>query len=123
MQCPPTRPGVKGRKFHLVEAASITSLVPPDEPMPAVNVAIGLLAIVAAIGLFRSYEWARWLGVAASAVISLSGLTYLAWSLGHAYDPMPGVFYDLIEPVVGALMLLVLLRRGPSEVSGADKLP
>ena len=27
MQWPPTRPGLKGRKFHLVEAASRTSVV------------------------------------------------------------------------------------------------
>ena len=27
MQCPPTRPGRNGRKFHLVPAASSTSLV------------------------------------------------------------------------------------------------
>lgn len=25
MQCPPTRPGAKGRKFHLVRAAASTS--------------------------------------------------------------------------------------------------
>ena len=27
MQCPPTNPGLKGKKFHLVLAASITSLL------------------------------------------------------------------------------------------------
>ena len=27
MQCPPTKPGLKGRKFHLVPAASKTALV------------------------------------------------------------------------------------------------
>ena len=27
MQCPPTRPGLKGRKFHFVPAASKTSKV------------------------------------------------------------------------------------------------
>ncbi len=27
MQCPPTRPGSKGRKFHLVRAAASTSQI------------------------------------------------------------------------------------------------
>ena len=35
MQCPPTNPGRKGRKFHLVEAAAKTSLV--SNPM-ALNI-------------------------------------------------------------------------------------
>ena len=101
--------------------ADIIAVVPGMmQPTPALSMAMGLGVLVAAIGLFLGYGWARWPAVIGATVITVQGLGYVLWGLGRSLDP--GFLYGLIEPVLGAVILVRLLRYWPPGVPWAARL-
>ena len=85
------------------------------EPSPALNMAIGLAILIAAIGLFLGYGWARWPAIIGATFIALQGLAYVVWGLSGSLDP--GFVFGLIEPILGAVIVIRLVRHWPPGVS------
>jgi hypothetical protein len=101
--------------------ADIVAIVPEVmEPMPALSMAMGLGVVIVAIGLFLGYGWARWPAVAGATFIVLQGLGYVVWGLSHSLDA--GFLLGLIEPILGVLIIVRLLRHWPPGVSWAARL-
>ena len=95
--------------------ADIFAVVPGMmEPTPALNMAIGLAILIAAIGLFLGYGWARWPAIIGATFIALQGLAYVAWGLSESLDP--GFVFGLIEPILGAVIVIRLHRHWPPGV-------
>lgn len=90
------------------------------EPTPALNMSIGLAILVAAIGLFLGYGWARWPAIIGATYIALQGLAHVAWSLSRSPDP--GIALGLIEPFLGVAIVIRLLRHWPPGVSWKTRL-
>jgi hypothetical protein len=100
--------------------ADIIAVVPGMQPTPALSMAMGLGVVIAAIGLFLGYGWARWPAVIGATLIALQGLGYVLWGLSRSLDP--GYLVGLVEPVLGALIVVRLLRHWPPGVSWAARL-
>ena len=101
--------------------ADIITVVPGMmQPTPALSMARGLGVVIAAIGLFLGYGWARWPAVIGATLITVQGLGYVLWGLGRSLDP--GYLYGLIEPVLGAVILVSLLRYWPPGVPRVARL-
>jgi hypothetical protein len=83
-------------------------------PTPALNMAIGLAILIAAAGLFLGYGWARWPAIIGATYVVLQGLAYFAWGLSQSLDP--GAVFGLIEPILGAVIIIRLLRHWPPGV-------
>jgi hypothetical protein len=101
--------------------ADIIAVVPGMmQPTPALSMSIGLGVVIAAIGLFLGYGWARWPAVIGATLITLQGLGYVLWGLSRSLDP--GYLYGLFEPILGAVIVVRLLRHWPPGVSWAARL-
>ena len=92
MQCPPTSPGLKGRKFHFVPAASSTSLV----SMP---ISRKILASSFTKAMLRS-RWLFSITFAASATFEIFGRPLLARLSGRE-DLLPLRFPAELEKAFG----------------------
>ena len=100
----------------------VISLLPVmAEPTPALSAAIGLAILVAAVGLFLGFGWARWPSVVGAALVMLQGLAYVAWNLGRGIGPV-GVVIGLLEPLLALLVIERLVRRWPPGVSWSERL-
>ena len=103
--------------------ADILSILPGmAEPTPSLDVAMGLLMVTAAGGLFLGYGWARWPSVLGAAAMALQGLAYLAWSLSRSPEPAV-LLMGLIEPMLAVIILDRLLRHWPPGITLADRVP
>ena len=90
--------------------AGFTSLLPGmSEPTPLLNQATGVFLVIAAVGLLLGQGWGRWLGLGGALVIMLQGTAYVVWNVAHSADAS-SLLGGLIEPIVGALMFIGLLR-------------
>lgn len=101
--------------------ADVFAAVPGmTEPRPALNMAIGLAIVIAAMGLFLGYGWARWPAIIGATFVALQGLAYLARGLSESLDL--GLVIGLIEPILGAVIIIRLLRHWPPGVPRSARL-
>ena len=100
--------------------ADIVGVVPGAQSTPALSLAIGLGVLIAAMGLFLGYGWARWPAVIGATLVALQGLGYVVWGLSRSLDP--GFLLGLIEPVLCAVIVVRLLLSWPPGVSWAARL-
>ena len=102
--------------------ADVFAILPGTmEPTPALNMAIGLAILIAAIGLFLGYGWARWPAIIGATFVAVQGLAYVARGLSESLDP--GFVVGLIEPALGAVIVIWLLRTWPAGVAWNARLP
>lgn len=103
--------------------ANVFSLLPGmGTTTPAVTLAFGSVVLIAAVGLFLGFGWARWPGVAGATLVGLQGLAYAAWNLGQNVDPAVGVVLGLIEPLLALVVIDRLVRHWPAGVTWTGRL-
>lgn len=101
----------------------IVPLLPPvvNVPEPMVASLLGLVGLVAAVGLWRWQTWGRWLGIAItlwSVARSIGAIAILAGAApaGTAV-PVPDPLLDVIVPLtIDGIILVVLVTRWPGRV-------
>jgi hypothetical protein len=101
--------------------AGFIPLLPPvaNQPEPVASTAMGLVGLIAAVGLWRWQAWGRWLGIAItlwSVARSIGAIAILGGfaSTGGAV-PVPDPLLDVIIPLtIDAIILVVLATRGPA---------
>lgn len=106
---------------RIVYADIFTVLPGMEQTTPALPLAFGSLILVAAVGLFLGYGWARWPGAAGATLVGLQGLAYAAWNLGQGADPA-GLMLGLIEPLLALVVIDRLVRHWPTGVTWTGRL-
>ncbi len=104
--------------------AGLTPLPPfTSRPVPMLWDIVGVLLLIAAVGIWRLREWARWLGVALEALTLAYPLFLVAYGMAHGHMGMSGLFLGLadasITAVIAAAILCALVWRWPTEPAGA----
>ena len=91
-----------------------------DRSAPAVFVVLGLLGVVAAVGIIRRESWGRLLGVLFAILVVVLALGPIAGSLirDGALDASDVVMWGVYVAVIG-FILFELLRRWPFPVHPA----
>jgi hypothetical protein len=108
--------------------SGIAPLLPPllEHPNPPVAMAIGVVFLAAALGVYGLRRWARWLGIALGVGVLAQTAITGPWAVGRAgADPPWGVLVSVLLPVTVAVLILVGLvfrwpERGDASTPTAD---
>ena len=92
-----------------------------SRPVPVLWDIVGALLLLAAVGIWRLRDWARWLGVGLQAVTLAYPLLLLAYGMAHGRVGTSGLFLGLVDAPIttasAAAVLWALLRRWPPPVT------
>ncbi len=96
-------------------------------PVPVLWELVGVLMLVAAVGIWRLQGWARWLGVALQALTLVYPLFLVAYGVASEHVTVRGLISAMVDPairlVIAAGVLWALLWHWPSALSPATHGP
>ncbi len=104
--------------------AGLTPFPPfTSRPVPVLWELVGGLTLVAAVGIWRLREWARWLGVALQALTVAYPVFLIAYGMARGHMGMSGLFLGLVDaPIttaIAAAILWALVWRWPTARAAA----
>jgi O-antigen ligase len=109
--------------------SGVAEIMPPviNQVNPPVAMAVGVVALIAAMGVFGLRPWGRWLGIALGIALLAQTAVTGSYAVGLAAGPGARdlalvVVVELLAPiVVAALILIGLVFRWPVTTDDATR--